>query len=869
MAPAAAQAADAALSAASLQISRYEEGARDLISVESTLAPLSIEVFSAHARLNLGARSRVDLSFSEDTWSGATPVTTAPLVANSNRPILRNTDAGVVAVGASPYANTQVNLTSDLQPLNRVNDGNWQVDPRRVLVMSEASPEVRDALDLQWAYDWDNAGVQLGAGVSDEFDYLSRFGSLRWRADFDQKQTTLSMGVGYTTNRISAVLDPDFLPYLSTRTYADQILRIEDSDVLHARSTDWNWQAGLTRILDRNSVLDAGFGYSRGRGFLGNAYKATSVIFVDPSQRSGDSLAALTGDVRALMEQRPEARDQYSLRGRYVRYVAPFDAALHLEYSYAWDDWEIQGHTLSIDWVQPVGAGWTVTPRLRYYSQSAADFYQDYLVSPQAFRRFETDALGRQLWFDANAPERVFSRTTDGTYLDAGGNAVDTLLLDLLPKRVGYDPGLLPAHFSSDHRLSAYGALNGGVTVSRTFRNGMQLEAAVEWYERASRLWAGGDGGSSFADFDFHTANLSLSVPLEKLPGFPAAGQAPEHAHHANHDDHRTHLGHALPASIMYGHLAHAVGTPMVSYRFGNWRQAGPMLNGTATADDRRVVTEGCGSTDGCRFVPTEMSMTMHMVDVMYAPYERLTLMVMPQFMRMTMNLRDLIGRPPPTLETHEHSGISGHTTGGLGDTVVAALTPLWNGPAGQLVGSLGISIPTGDSDLTLRRTFRNDGGLLHFDMQTGSGTWDWLPALTWTQVQGPWGWGAQWLGTRRVSARNDSGYQLGDVDQVSVWAGTSFATAWSGTVRLQWQSRETIQGDFAAYNARIGPMDFPFNQGGKALDAGVGIQYTVSQGALAGNTVGLEWTQPLREDVNGFQQSRAGALALTWQVAL
>jgi hypothetical protein len=34
---------------------------------------------------------------------------------------------------------------------------------------------------------------------------------------------------------------------------------------------------------------------------------------------------------------------------------------------------------------------------------------------------------------------------------------------------VPFDLNLLPAYYSSDYRLSAYGALSGGVTISKKF----------------------------------------------------------------------------------------------------------------------------------------------------------------------------------------------------------------------------------------------------------------------------------------------------------------------------------------------------------------------------------------------------------------
>ena len=73
---------------------------------------------------------------------------------------------------------------------------------------------------------------------------------------------------------------------------------------------------------------------------------------------------------------------------------------------------------------------------------------------------------------------------------------------------------LLPAHFSSDHRLAAFAALSAGLTVQRTFARGLTFEAGFEYYTRADGLYAGGAANSGYADFDFATANMAITVDL-------------------------------------------------------------------------------------------------------------------------------------------------------------------------------------------------------------------------------------------------------------------------------------------------------------------------------------------------------------------
>lgn len=864
-----AQAADAGTESISLQTSRYVEGRRDLEGVRSTLDPLSIDVVRGSVNLRALDRLRLRASYSQDTWSGATPFTTAPLVADGNRGILRNSPGGVIIAGASPFVNNTVLLDAGRRPLRTQSGTAPTVDERPVHILSSASPESRDQADFALAWDWDEASIAAGSGFSVENDYESAYGNLSGRLDFNQKLTSVSAGAGYTYSRLDAILDPDVLPYLTRTAYQSDITRRRGAEILHGARRDWTANLGLTQIINQETLVDVALGYTRSRGFMENPYKATSVLFVDPAQAGA---ASVTADMRALLEQRPDRNQQWALSGKLVRYVAALDAALHLSYRYSDDDWGVRAHTLEAEWVQPLPGGWTLAPRLRYYAQEEADFHVDYLVSEQAFRRTATDASGRDIWFNTAAPQTLYFRS-NGAFVNAAGQEVDPGALNLQPRFVSFDPALLPEHFSSDHRLAGFGSLSASVTLDKEITRGLHFEAGVEYYSRRSALQPGGGDTGDYADFDFHmfSAGLRLDLDNTRLRGLSRARESgSSHDEHAGHDMGHgagTHSGHQAPAGVMFSHVLPAAGDFMLAWRFGFTRQTGSLLRGSDQVRDADVVQGACAPTLQCRYVPTYMNMKMHMVDLMYAPTANLTLMLMPQFMEMDMNLRELAGRPPAVPGVHEHTGIGGHASGSIGDTVVAGLYRLGERHGGTLHAGLGLSVPTGKVDLELRRMFRIDGGLMHFDMQTGSGTWDLLPSLTWTRTGERLQLGAQLSAVARLESRNDSGYQLGDTVQASVWTSHAWPNGVAASLRGVYSLRGEIAGDFDDFNARIGPMDYPQNQGGRAFDAGVGLSYTVPAGRLAGHSLAIEWTQPLYEHVNGVQLPRQGSVNASWQL--
>ncbi len=822
-----AHAADASSGSINFQYSRYQEGKRDLYSVHSDLKPIMVDTLHGNGMFFLTDRMKFSFGYTQDTWSGATPISSVPLASTAgNIPFTRRLPTGEVVSGASPFVTGAVLLDRNLNPLRIDAAGNRQVDPRNVLVLSTASPETRTQGDFGLAYEWDDATLNLGGGLSRERDYESTYGNVSGRFDFNQKLTSLKWGAGYTSSRTSAVLDHDTLGYVTNLGYADRLKFRDNLIMLEGDRQDWTANLGLTQILGKNTLVDFNFGYTRSSGFMENPYKGVTVIFVDPERIHPDPNVPIQGNLRTVLEQRPDLRNQFAFGGKLVQYISPVDAALHLGYKFSFDDWGIHSNTFEGDWVQPLSNGWTITPRIRYYSQSSANFFNPYIVSEQAFVK---------------------------TVIGDDGE----------PQVITYDPNKLPKHISSDHRLAGYGALSGGVVVNKQFARGIELEAGFEYYTRASSLKLGGGGNSSFADFDYYVANAAVKIDMDAVR-LNQSNLQHQHAHHDHHHGHQRHGGHHMPAGIMYGHMLDKAGDFMVGYRFMYARQSGKMLHGSQRASDLDIINLGCSDIKRCSYAPDYMDMRMHMLDIMYAPTSWLNLMLMPQFMDMKMGLRELDGRPPPAIGEHRHAGTP-HTTGGVSDTILMSLIKLLDSPGHRLHMGLGLSAPTGRVGLKLRRTMRNEGGLVHFDMQLGSGTWDFLPNLTYSGDAGRWYWGTQLSGTVRMEGRNDSGYRLGDVLQATTWGGFHLTDWFSASVRGVYTNRGKIHGDFNAFNNRIGPMDYPANQGGQFWDAGFGISATVPEGRFAGNHFAFEWLQPLRDDFNGFQLKRKGALNATW----
>nr|WP_305888632.1 DUF3570 domain-containing protein [Methylomonas sp. SURF-2] len=845
---------------ATIQYGHYEESNRDIYSrvltsefgydlkkIPNNFAPITVDSLHVQGKTLLRDRWRFTANYSEDTWSGATPVATAPAGFGGNKVYgggsgVKHLEpaAGDTISGATPYIQSLTPVFD--RNLNPVLDKGLDAGFNQVYgfgsqplthTMTMASPETRKQGDFKLGYEWDEAAVDVGGGLSLENDYESRFVNWGGRLDFNSKLTTLNFSQSYTNSTVSALLDHDSLPYLgyigytlngrSDNGYYDGS---SSKGMLHGKREDIATNLSLTQVLSKCALAEAGVGYTHSSGFMENPYKATYAFFVDPDLFDPAAGVYLGANTTAYTEQRPNQRNQVNLNLRYVQHIAPLDAAMNLKYNYFLDDWGINAHTFEGKWVQPLPWGLTVTPTIRYYSQSAADFYHPYLV-------LKTPGSG-----DANDPAAY--RALNRQY----------------------------PHFSSDHRLSAYGALSGGVIVNKQFARGLNLEMGFEYYTHQGGLRLGGGGEGGYADFSAYSANAALKVDLDTLGRGLAEGGG-DHRHHHHHQH-----GAAQPAGMMFAHMMNTADDWMVGYQYMFSKQAGNLLQGSRPISDTAITMNNAVNNPNCAgeqcFVaPSDMAMHMHMFMVMYAPTDWLNLMLMPTFMDMGMNMRELGGTTSPANTTLIGAAVNHadheHQTGGIGDTNISALVKLYDDKLHHLHLGLGVSAPTGDVDIHLRPTHTYELGLIHYGMQLGSGTWDFTPTLTYTGHLDAWGWGAQLQGIKRLQNHNESGYRLGDMLQATAWGSYRFLDWLSGSVRGIYTTHDSLHGAYDRPHVPIGTMDTPANHGGKFWDIGLGLTATIPGGSLAGNSFGVEWIQPLRDDVNGIQLEREGALSAQW----
>lgn len=241
------------------------------------------------------------------------------------------------------------------------------------------------------------------------------------------------------------------------------------------------------------------------------------------------------------------------------------------------------------------------------------------------------------------------------------------------------------------------------------------------------------------------------------------------------------------------------------------------------------------------------MDMEMHMFHLMYAPFDNLTISIMPQYMLMEMNMKMASGME------------MSHSTSGWSDTVVAASFPLFDYQNVKFSGSLGLSLPTGDVDE------KHNGHLVHYMMQHGSGTVDIIPALQAITSWSGFDLGLRYQAIVRTDNQNDSGFSFGDVHTLDAWVSREIVSDWSASARLSWLFQDDIYGHYLHGHNHSSPPDLQGNYGGSFLDVGLGVNYHACSGFLKGFTTGVELMIPLYQDVNGIQSEKQ--IGLNWSL--
>jgi hypothetical protein len=249
------------------------------------------------------------------------------------------------------------------------------------------------------------------AATSDENDYHSKAGGLTGTWNSANRNTSITAGVGVSSD----VIRPVYGGFEDRKLVRDALV-------------------GLTQVLTPRDIVQVTLSHTWGSGYFTDPYK--------------------------LLDERPRTRHISRALLRWNHHIGGTDQTLRLSYRYSTDNWDLKSHTATLEWVSPMGGGWTLTPSLRAYSQTAARFYLP--VDPKT------------------APAPPF-------------------------------PPIDALYFSADQRLSAFGAYTVGLRVDKAFNRDWAADVKFEQYQqRGGWAWAGG-GDRGLAPFNATWLQLGLT----------------------------------------------------------------------------------------------------------------------------------------------------------------------------------------------------------------------------------------------------------------------------------------------------------------------------------------------------------------------
>ncbi|MDA0280544.1 MAG: DUF3570 domain-containing protein [Proteobacteria bacterium] len=216
------------------------------------------------------------------------------------------------------------------------------LDGEPIVNLSGASgiSDRRTELSVGSRYYLENGSFGGNIGYSEEDDYRAVYFGFNTERHYNNDLTTVSAGLSHSSDKVFP-------------TDAALFNRVEEED---KQST--SVFASVSQIINQVSSFQSALSFTEQSGFLSDPYK--------------------------LRDIRPDDKTQIAWSNSYRRFFVSANAAFHVNYRYYHDDFGISSHTSDVSWHQNLGRTFQLVPQLRYYSQSAADFFTnvDDFLSP-------------------------------------------------------------------------------------------------------------------------------------------------------------------------------------------------------------------------------------------------------------------------------------------------------------------------------------------------------------------------------------------------------------------------------------------------------------------------------------------------------
>jgi hypothetical protein len=221
----------------------------------------------------------------------------------------------------------------------------------------------------------------VGVYGSFESDYTSLGVNGALSRDLFQRNTTITVRGSHFADSVSPMGGAP-VPFAEmpapTPGEHDDKAALEDDDEGSSESkgvTDVG--LGVTQILTRRTLLALNYTNTRVTGYQTDPYKLLSVVDAD-----GRPVAGVGTPELFRYESRPDSRAKRVAAAELIQNLGR--DILTLSYRYYDDDWGITSRTTEVSYRLNFKPDHYLQPNLRWYHQSAADFYRRYLMQGDA-----------------------------------------------------------------------------------------------------------------------------------------------------------------------------------------------------------------------------------------------------------------------------------------------------------------------------------------------------------------------------------------------------------------------------------------------------------------------------------------------------
>lgn len=235
----------------------------------------------------------------------------------------------------------------------------YQIQPNQT-PLDPTFLDTRVAFNAGWEQPWNERNrISLGGNVSTEHDFVSAAVNLALARDYNQKNTTASVGLAFEFDTIKPEggVPTGLVPMFGQQKAASDNRTVVDL------------LAGVTQVMSRAWLMQVNYSVGRGSGYHTDPYKLLSLV--------DGTTGLLTGDTY-IAEARPDTRLRQSVFWQNKVHLSR--DVVDLAYRYYTDDWGITAHTFDARYRWNLGERAYLEPHWRGYRQTGADFFRAFLV---------------------------------------------------------------------------------------------------------------------------------------------------------------------------------------------------------------------------------------------------------------------------------------------------------------------------------------------------------------------------------------------------------------------------------------------------------------------------------------------------------